>query len=618
MWIPVRDSWRLNERHYGALQGLNKAETAAKFGERAGARSGAAATPTPPPALAPDDERHPARDPRYASLTEGPAAARPSRSKDTVARFLPYWHDRIVPDVQAGQRVLIAAHGNSLRALVKHLDGMSEDGDRRAQHPDGHPARLRARRRPEAAPAAATSAIPKRRSARPRRSRTSRRPEAALPMTATAASGRRRRWPLVVAGALVALALAAGAAGTYLRARVRASLPLVSGEAAVAGLGAPVRIERDARGVPVVRGASRADVARATGFLHAQDRYFQMDLTRRRAAGELAEIFGAGALAVDRETRVYRMRDVARRAVEALPAGERVLLAAYTEGVGAGLAALGAPPPEYLLLRAVPAPWKEEDALLCALAMFLTLQGELAGQESGLGLMHDVLPPPLFEFLAPLGTEWDAPLEGEAFDAAARSRAGDLGPAQGPRARAGASTRRLRPRAGRARVRQQQLGGRGHAHDARRGAPRQRHAPRPRRAEHLVPRLARVPEGGAERRVTGVTLPGAPVVVVGSNGHVAWGFTNSQGDWADLVELEADPHNKDAYLTPEGPRAFDRARETIRVKGQADETLEVVSSDLGPGGRHGPPRPAAGARLGGAARGRLNAALLRMETARGP
>jgi 2,3-bisphosphoglycerate-dependent phosphoglycerate mutase len=125
MWIPVRKSWRLNERHYGALQGLNKAETAKKFGEeqvKIWRRSYA----TPPPALTPDDERHPGRDPRYASLPKDLLPLTESL-ESTVTRFLPYWHDQIVPDVLAGRRVLIAAHGNSLRALVKHLDGLSQD-----------------------------------------------------------------------------------------------------------------------------------------------------------------------------------------------------------------------------------------------------------------------------------------------------------------------------------------------------------------------------------------------------------------------------------------------------------------------------------------------------------
>jgi 2,3-bisphosphoglycerate-dependent phosphoglycerate mutase len=124
LWIPVERSWRLNERHYGALQGLNKAETAARHGE-AQTMIWRRSYDIPPPPLTQDDPRHPSRDPRYAAL---PPADLPLTEslKDTVARFLPYWDDTIAPAMRSGRRVLIAAHGNSLRALVKHLDGISD------------------------------------------------------------------------------------------------------------------------------------------------------------------------------------------------------------------------------------------------------------------------------------------------------------------------------------------------------------------------------------------------------------------------------------------------------------------------------------------------------------
>ncbi len=123
--IPVVQSWRLNERHYGALQGLNKAETAAKYGEQQ-ILQWRRSYDVPPPPLTKDDERYPGKDPCYAALkpSELPLT---ECLKDTVARFLPYWHETIAPAVKAGQRVLIAAHGNSLRALVKHLDQISDD-----------------------------------------------------------------------------------------------------------------------------------------------------------------------------------------------------------------------------------------------------------------------------------------------------------------------------------------------------------------------------------------------------------------------------------------------------------------------------------------------------------
>lgn len=124
MWIPVEKSWRLNERHYGALQGLNKAETAAKFGE-AQVLQWRRSYDTPPPALEAGDPRHAAADPRYAALS---ADEMPLTEclKDTVARVMPYWESTIAPSIRAGRKVLVAAHGNSLRALVKYLDGMSD------------------------------------------------------------------------------------------------------------------------------------------------------------------------------------------------------------------------------------------------------------------------------------------------------------------------------------------------------------------------------------------------------------------------------------------------------------------------------------------------------------
>lgn len=125
MWIPVRHSWRLNERHYGALQGLSKAETAAKFGE-AQVKIWRRAYDTPPPALQDDDPRLEIGDPRYADLPPE-AIPRTECLKDTVARFLPYWHETIAPTIRSGQRVIIVAHGNSMRALIKYLDGISDE-----------------------------------------------------------------------------------------------------------------------------------------------------------------------------------------------------------------------------------------------------------------------------------------------------------------------------------------------------------------------------------------------------------------------------------------------------------------------------------------------------------
>ncbi len=137
MWIPVRRSWKLNERHYGALQGLNKAETAAKHGDEQ-VLIWRRSYDIRPPELEEDDDRYPGKDPRYSKLSKN-EIPRAECLKDTVARVLPYWHDVIVPSIKSGNRVLVAAHGNSLRALVKYLDNVPNDEILKLNIPTGIP-----------------------------------------------------------------------------------------------------------------------------------------------------------------------------------------------------------------------------------------------------------------------------------------------------------------------------------------------------------------------------------------------------------------------------------------------------------------------------------------------
>lgn len=137
MWIPVHRSWRMNERMYGALQGLDKAKTAERYGDER-VLIWRRSYDTPPPAIEPGDDRDPGKDPRYA-LLEPDQIPRTESLKDTIQRFMPYWHDTISPAVAAGKRVLIAAHGNSLRGLVKHLDNVSESEILKLNIPTGIP-----------------------------------------------------------------------------------------------------------------------------------------------------------------------------------------------------------------------------------------------------------------------------------------------------------------------------------------------------------------------------------------------------------------------------------------------------------------------------------------------
>ena len=389
------------------------------------------------------------------------------------------------------------------------------------------------------------------------------------------------RWlPISFVCALVLVAVAL----LWLYGELRSSLPVLDGELNLRGLSAPVTIERDRLGVPTVTGSDRIDVARATGFLHGQERFFQMDLSRRRAAGELAELFGAPMIPMDEEVRLHRFRSKARGLIDFLPLPDRRMLEAYAEGVEAGLEALGARPFEYRILREKPSPWLPEDSLLVVFNMYLALQDQRGGFESACGLIHDLLPRELYEFLVPAGTDWDAPIVGEPIG----SR-----PIPGPEV---LDLRVKEEEAGRNKSRYRMGGERerivpGSNSWAVAGAESAHGGAILANEVHLglsVPNIwyrasiVYPDDGGRRRRVTGVTLPGVPAVVVGSNGSVAWGFTNSFGDWSDLVVIEAAPGDPDAYLTPDGPRKFDVYHETIRVKGERERDVEARWTVWGP------------------------------------
>ena len=399
---------------------------------------------------------------------------------------------------------------------------------------------------------------------------------------------RRLRFAL---GLLSILAVTLAAGGFWVRTELRGSLPVLDGTIEAPGLGAPVSVTRDALGIPTIRGSSREDVARATGFLHAQDRFFQMDLARRRAAGELSELVGSRALALDRETRLHRFRAEARRATSLLNPRDAAVLAAYTGGVNAGLAALESSPFEYLLLRQTPAAWRDEDTFLVVLSMFTTLQETDGAYEATLATMHDTLPPEMFDFLAPMGTEWDAPLVGSAFM---------MPPVPGPEVynlrarRAGKPTRALPDRDEQVSLEQTTLkegaiGSNNWAVSGRLSPDGQAILANDMHLSIRVPNtwyravLEWTGPGDApSHRLVGVTLPGVPALVVGSNTQVAWGFTNTYADWSDIVLLEVDPGNPNRYRTPEGWRDFERHEEIIKVAGQLDQRIIVSWTLWGP------------------------------------
>src|SRR4249919_1790474 len=220
---------------------------------------------------------------------------------------------------------------------------------------------------------------------------------------------RRGRW--LSRGALALLLLFFLAIG-WMWWLLRGSLPTLEGELALPGLSAPVQVERDVQGVVSIRAANAIDAARALGFVHGQERFFEMDLLRRSAAGELSELLGAIALEKDKAVRVHRLRARTEASLSVVAGARMPQLQAYTEGVNAGLASLRGKPWPYLLLRTQPPPWQAADTALAGDAMFFDLQDESNSRELALWKIRQVLPPALYALVAADGTEWDAPLIG--------------------------------------------------------------------------------------------------------------------------------------------------------------------------------------------------------------
>ncbi|MDH5832930.1 penicillin acylase family protein [Luteimonas kalidii] len=427
----------------------------------------------------------------------------------------------------------------------------------------------------------------------------------------------RRLLRSVIAGLACVVLLALAAWGL-----LRGSLPRLDGEAALAGLSAPAQIRRDALGVVTIEAASERDAMRALGYVHAQERYFEMDLLRRTAAGELSALFGPMALDVDRHHRVHRMRARVDARLDAIAGGQRPLLDAYAEGVNAGLSALRVRPWPYLLLRQRPQPWRPADTALAGYAMYFDLQDATNARELAMWTLEPHLPEPLYALLAHPGSDWDAPLTGEPFGDAVLPGADevDLRRLPAPQARDGAAragdasrddafATRLQPSSN---VTAPPLA----ATQAEAGNGPFAAAPSsPARSDlrpgsnnfavsgaltadgraivaddmHLglrAPNLwfrarlrwpdARAPGGRVD--VQGLTLPGLPAIVAGSNGHVAWGYTNSYADTLDwALERPCTAAGAGAGCSPVTVHA-----EAIAVAGADSVPFEVRETSWGP------------------------------------
>jgi len=404
------------------------------------------------------------------------------------------------------------------------------------------------------------------------------------------ASPRRFRQRLSTLGVVVLVAFFALAVLCYFE--LRGSLPLLDGEAALPGATAPIVIARDGLGIPTIDAASRADVARGLGFVHAQDRFFQMDLARRRAAGELSELFGKATVAIDTRTRRFRLRERAKSAIAAGDPDERALLAAYVEGVNAGLAALAVKPPEYFALRAEPRPWAPEDSLLVLASMFLTLQDSEARREARLSAVYAALPAALADFVTTAANDWETPLAGAAHAVPPPPDAGvfDLrtlpAPAPPPRAQASPDATATLPAWLAAASDDSLRGSNNWAVAGRLTADGGAIVANDMHLGLSVPniwyRAAMHWRDTREHRLTGVTLPGLPRLVAGSNGDVAWGFTNVTGDFSDLILVEPDPADALRYKTPSGMLPIASTRQTIAVKGGESVEVDIRETIWGP------------------------------------
>jgi len=374
---------------------------------------------------------------------------------------------------------------------------------------------------------------------------------------------------------------------------LRASLPRLDGAIRASGLKAPVRITRDALGVPTIEAANRADLAYGTGFVHGQDRYFQMDLSRRLAAGELAELFGSVALDEDRRTRLFRLRSVAREVLTQASEPQRALLESYARGVNAGLASLRSRPWEYWVLGAPPVAWQPEDTVLVTYAMWWDLQSgdfayerlrqevnaRLGGPECGAAKCA-------LAFFYPQRTEWDAPV---GLDTAAvpadipgpeALNVRDAHPA--PAAAAGRLTTAVPAES------EMLAGSNNWAVTGRLTTTGAALVANDMHLNLRVPivwyraRLRSTGQGGgAGLDLIGATLPGAPLLVVGSNTHIAWGFTNSAGNWTSVTRVPCTAVGADKLTTASGSLALSVVHERIHVKGGADAELEVKSGPAG-------------------------------------
>lgn len=375
---------------------------------------------------------------------------------------------------------------------------------------------------------------------------------------------------------IVFLLIAAGIG--YAMMTIRASLPVLDGKLEMNGLHGPVTVTSDAYGIPTITADSRGDAIRALGYVTARDRLFQMDLLRRAASGKLAEVFGETMRQTDLKQRTLGFGKAAIAIAARLPRDQRDIIEAYTEGVNEYLARMESPPFEFLLLGYTPDPWRIQDSLLILLGIFQMLSGT-EDEERMRTVMEQTLPSEVVPFLIPDSDSYtDALLQGNPHvisrsSIPVRALTALKRPVDQMQARRTAMVRFGRSG----------LGSNGWAVAGAKTVDGRSVLANDMHLDMTIPNIwyrAELRYGQIE--LAGVAVPGIPVVVAGTNGFVAWGVTNVEGDFLDLVRLEINPADSNEYRTPEGWKRFTSRREVITVKGAQDFVMEVKETIWGP------------------------------------
>ena len=349
------------------------------------------------------------------------------------------------------------------------------------------------------------------------------------------------------------------------------ALSTTASDGIVAGLDRPITIELDLHAVPTVQAHSALDAMVGQGFMHGSERFFQMDLTRRHAAGELSELIGAFGVEIDRPRAVLFRRQLAARIVKSLPQEEQIMLDRYADGVNAGLASLDAAPIEYLNLGLEPAPWQPEDTILVAITM-TDMLARHDGNEHANAALDALVGPTYAEWLMMQTSPYDAlliaPTEPEVVPVApspdewTSRRTAFRAPLDvddiilGSNNFAVAGSRTVDGRAILANDPHLMI-----------SAPAIWYRCRLEWPDHLL---------------LGLSLPGVPGVVIGTNGHVAFGMTNTTGDFRDHVIIDVDPNDPTRYQTPDGWEPFNVRNVSIRVRGSEDVVVESRWTRWGP------------------------------------